>query len=82
MHGWLAMQIVCLLAELAAAPILQHFLKIKMAVYQLDVDVLVGRLRSFGKGSKKTHGADTKHAKVYQAAADLAEMQILDQEAE
>ena len=41
-----------------------------------------GTIDEFRERVKKTHGADTKHAKVYQAAADLAEMQILDQEAE
>lgn len=41
-----------------------------------------GTIEEFRERVKKTHGADTKHAKVYQAAADLAEMQILDQEAE
>lgn len=53
-----------------------------MVVYLLNVGVFAGLLRSLGKGSKKTHGADTKHAKIYKVAADLAEMQILDQEAE
>ena len=41
-----------------------------------------GTIEEFREKVKKTHGADTKHAKVYQAAADLAELQILDQEAE
>lgn len=75
-------QIICLSAELEVATILQRFLRIKVAVYLLNAGVFAGLLRSLGKGSKKTHGADTKHAKVYQAAADLAEMQILNKEAE
>ena len=37
----------------------------------------LGTLAKFRKKVKETHGADTKYAKVYQAAADLAEMQIL-----
>lgn len=41
-----------------------------------------GTIEEFRERVKKTHGADTKHAKIYKAAADLAEMQILDQEAE
>lgn len=41
-----------------------------------------GTIEEFRVAVKETHGTDTKHAKVYQAAADLAEMQILDQEAE
>ena len=36
-----------------------------------------GTLAEFRKKVKETHGVDTKYAKVYQAAADLAEMQIL-----
>ena len=41
-----------------------------------------GTIEEFREMVKKTHGADTKHAKIYKAAADLAELQILDQEAE
>lgn len=41
-----------------------------------------GTIEEFREKVKKTHGADTKHAKIYKIAADLAEMQILDQEAE
>ena len=37
----------------------------------------LGTLAKFRKKVKETHGTDTKYAKVYQAAADLAEMQIL-----
>nr|DAW93051.1 MAG TPA: Putative transferase, nesg, ydcK, Structural Genomics.38A [Caudoviricetes sp.] len=39
----------------------------------------LGTLAKFRKKVKETHGTDTKYAKVYQAAADLAEMQILNQ---
>lgn len=35
-----------------------------------------GTLAEFRKKVKETHGTDTKFAKVYQAAADLAELQI------
>ena len=37
----------------------------------------LGTLAKFRKKVKETHGTDTKYAKMYQAAADLAEMQIL-----
>ena len=40
----------------------------------------LGTLAEFRKKVEETHGVDTKYAKVYQAAADLAEMQILEQE--
>ena len=39
----------------------------------------LGTLAKFRKKVKETHGTDTKYAKMYQAAADLAEMQILNQ---
>ena len=41
-----------------------------------------GTIEEFREKVEETHGTDTKHAKVYQAAANLAEMQILEQEAE
>ena len=40
-----------------------------------------GTIEEFREKVEETHGTNTKHAKVYQAAANLAEMQILDQEA-
>lgn len=39
-----------------------------------------GSITEFREKVKKTHGVDTKYAKVYQSAANLAEMQILDRE--
>ena len=41
-----------------------------------------GTIEEFREKVEETHGTNTKHAKVYQAAANLAEVQILDQEAE
>ena len=41
-----------------------------------------GTIEEFREKVEETHGTNTKHAKVYQAAANLAEMQILEQEAE
>lgn len=37
----------------------------------------LGSLEKFRKEVEKVHGVNTKYAKVYQAAADLAEIQIL-----
>ena len=36
-----------------------------------------GSLEEFRKEVERTHGINTRYAKVYQAAADLAEIQIL-----
>ena len=41
-----------------------------------------GTIEEFREKVEETHGTNTKHAKIYKVAADLAEMQILDQEAE
>ena len=41
-----------------------------------------GTIEEFREKVEETHGTNTKHAKVYQAAANLAEVQILEQEAE
>ena len=37
----------------------------------------LGSLEEFRKEVERTHGINTRYAKVYQAAADLAEIQIL-----
>ena len=41
----------------------------------------LGSLEKFRKEVEKTHGINTKYAKMYQAAADLAKIQILCKEA-
>lgn len=41
-----------------------------------------GTIEEFREKVEETHGTNTKHAKVYQAAANWAEVQILEQEAE
>lgn len=58
------------------------FFKNKGGGISVKCGCFCGTIAEFRERVKKTHGADTKHAKVYQAAADLAEMQILNKEAE
>lgn len=58
------------------------FFKNKGGGISVKCGCFCGTIAEFRERVKKTYGADTKHAKVYQAAADLAELQILDQEAE
>ena len=56
------------------------FFKNKNKGVSVSCGCFSGTLAEFRKKVKETHGTDTKYAKVYQAAADLAEMQILDNE--
>ena len=58
------------------------FFKNKGGGISVKCGCFCGTIAEFRERVKKTHGADTKHAKIYKVAADLAEMQILDQEAE
>lgn len=58
------------------------FFKNKGGGISVKCGCFCGTIAEFRERVKKTHGADTKHAKIYKAAADLAELQILDQEAE
>ena len=56
------------------------FFKNKNKGVSVSCGCFSGTLAEFRKKVKETHGIDTKCAKVYQAAADLAELQILGNE--
>ena len=56
------------------------FFKNKNNRVSVSCGCFFGTLAEFRKKVKETHGVDTKYAKVYQTAADLAEMQILGNE--
>ena len=56
------------------------FFKNKNKGVSVSCGCFSGILAEFRKKVKETHGIDTKCAKVYQAAADLAELQILGNE--
>ena len=53
------------------------FFKNKNNKISVSCGCFLGTLAEFRAAVKEKHGTDTKFAKVYQAAADLAEMQIL-----
>ena len=58
------------------------FFKNKGGGISVKCGCFCGTIAEFREKVEETHGTNTKHAKVYQAAANLAEVQILDQEAE
>ena len=53
------------------------FFKNKNNKISVSCGCFLGTLAEFRAAVREKHGTDTKFAKVYQVAADLAEMQIL-----
>ena len=82
-NAWVAGNADCMLiGRIGSRSDFTTFFKNKDGGISVRCGCFYGTIEEFREKVEETHGTDTKHAKVYQAAANLAEMQILEQEAE